>query len=140
VKMQIMEIGDELTFGGMKVEAVPAYNLGKDFHPKSEKLFGYIFKFEHIIIYHAGDTDPIPEMERLTGYAKHRNEFIALLPVSGTYTMTAEQAADVAKMLNVDLAIPMHYGSGVVGTMEDAERFVTLCQERNVKARILEKL
>ncbi len=140
VQMQIMEVGDELTFGGVKIEAVPAYNVGKDFHPKSEKWLGYLLKFEGVIIYHAGDTDKIPEMEKLTGYAKHGNEFVALLPVSGTYTMTAEEAAGVAKLLNVDFAIPMHYGSGVVGTLEDAQRFVTLCQEAGVKARILEKL
>lgn len=140
VQMQIMEVGDELTFGGVKIEAVPAYNVGKDFHPKSEKWLGYLLKFEGVIIYHTGDTDKIPEMEKLTGYAKHGNEFVALLPVSGTYTMTAEEAADVAKLLNADLAIPMHYGSGVVGSEEDAKKFVTLCQEKGVKSRILEKL
>ena len=93
-----------------------------------------------MIIYHAGDTDRIPEMEKLTGYGKQGNEFVALLPVSGTYVMTAEEAADVAKLLNVGLAIPMHYGSGVVGTIEDAQRFVTLCEQAGVRAKILEKI
>ncbi|MEK6825383.1 MAG: MBL fold metallo-hydrolase [Nanoarchaeota archaeon] len=140
VQMQIVEVGDALTFGGIKIEAVPAYNIGKDFHPKSEKWLGYLLKFEEVILYHTGDTDKIPEMDKLTGYAKHGNEFVALLPVSGTYTMTAEEAADVAKLLNVDLAIPMHYGAGVVGTVEDAQRFVDLCQQKGVKARMLDKI
>ncbi len=139
VNMQIIEVGDELTFGSVKVEALPAYNVKKDFHPKSEGWLGYLLKFEGVIIYHAGDSDKIPEMEKLTGYGKHGNTFVALLPVSGTYTMTAEEAAEVASLLNPDYAIPMHYGAGVVGTLEDAQRFVKLCGALNLKAEILEK-
>ncbi len=140
VQMQIMEVGDELSLEGLKIEAVSAYNVGKDFHPKSEKWLGYLLKFSEVIIYHAGDTDNIPEMEKLTGYGKQGNTFVALLPVSGTYVMTAEEAVQVAKLLNVSIAIPMHYGAGVVGTIEDAQRFLTLCQESGIVARILEKI
>jgi len=138
--MQIIEIGDELTFGNVKVEAFPAYNVKKDFHPKSEGWLGYLLKFEGVIVYHAGDSDKIPEMEKLTGYGKHGNTFIVLLPVSGRYTMNAEEATEVASLLSPDYAIPMHYGSGVVGTREDAEQFVKLCEAVNVHAEILEKL
>ncbi len=140
VNMQIIEVGDELTFGNVKVEALPAYNVKKDFHPKSEGWLGFLLKLDGVVIYHTGDSDKIPEMDKLTGYGKHGNTFIVLLPVSGTYTMTAEEAASVASLLSPDYAIPMHYGSGVVGTREDAERFIALCDAVNVHATLLEKL
>ena len=76
-----------------------AYNIDKDFHTKTDCWVGYIVKLERVIIYHAGDSDKIPEMEKLTGYGKQGNEFIALLPVSGTYTMAAEEAAEAAALL-----------------------------------------
>ena len=122
------------------IQAVPAYNKTKDFHPKREGWLGYIIKFQDVIIYHAGDTDVIPEMKNLTGYAKKDNQFITLLPVSGEFTMDAEQAAETASLLNPTLAIPMHYGAGVAGTIEDAQRFLEKCRELNVHAQILEKI
>ncbi|MEK6854862.1 MAG: MBL fold metallo-hydrolase [Nanoarchaeota archaeon] len=140
VEMQIIEVGDELTFGNIKIEALPSYNVGKEFHPKSEGWIGYLIKINNVIIYHAGDTDKIPEMNKLTGYGKHGNSFITLLPVSGTYVMDAEEAAEVASILSPEIAIPMHYGAGVAGTKEDAEKFLKLCSELNIKAEILEKI
>jgi L-ascorbate metabolism protein UlaG (beta-lactamase superfamily) len=140
VNMEIIEIGDELSLGNIKIEAVPAYNIKKDFHPKKEQWLGYLIKINGTVIYHAGDTDKIPEMEKLTGYGKHDTQFITLLPVSGKYVMTAEEAAEVASLLKPNLAIPMHYGAGVIGTREDAERFQKLCFEKNINAEILEKI
>ena len=140
VEMQIIEVGDEINFGKIKIEVMPAYNVGKDFHSKAEGWVGYVIKVGNVIIYHAGDTDKIPEMQKLTGYGKHGNQFIALLPVSGTYVMTAEEAADIASLLSPHIAIPMHYGAGVVGTIEDAQRFVKLCEIAGLKAQILNKL
>ena len=139
VEMQIMEIGDEIEFNKIKIEAVPAYNIEKDFHPKKEGWLGYVIKTGKVIIYHTGDSDKIPEMEKLTGYGKHGNQFIALLPVSGTYVMDADEAAEVASMLSPDLAIPMHYGA-VAGTIEDAKRFSSLCEKSGIKSEILEKI
>lgn len=140
VEMQIAEVGDELTLGSVKVQALPAYNIDKQFHPRSEGWLGYLIKLDTTVIYHAGDTDNIPEMSKLTGYGKHGTTFIALLPVSGTYVMTAEEAAEVASLLNPAVAIPMHYGAGVAGTVEDAKRFVKLCEQLNVRAEVLEKV
>ncbi len=140
IEMQVIEAGDEVSFNNVKIEAVPAYNVDKDFHAKADCWVGYIIKLEGVIIYHAGDTDKIPEMEKLTGYGKQGNEFIAILPVSGTYTMTAEEAAEVASLLNPKVAIPMHYGAGVCGTIEDAQRFVKLCADAGLHAEILEKI
>jgi L-ascorbate metabolism protein UlaG (beta-lactamase superfamily) len=140
VVMEVMEVGDIIELGKVKVEALPAYNIGKDFHPKSEGFLGYLIKYGHVIIYHAGDSDNIPEMQKLSGYGKHGNNFIALLPVSGTYVMSAEEAAEAAKIINADLAIPMHYGAGVIGDQGDAERFVKLCRENGIDANILDKI
>jgi len=140
VEMQIIEVGDELTFGNVKVETVVSYNVNKDFHPKTEGWLGYLIKLRGVVVYHAGDSDKIPEMRRLTGYGKHGNEFVALLPVSGKFVMDAEEAAEVANLISPDLAIPCHYGAGVAGTKEDAEEFVKLCREIGLKAEVLEKI
>src|SRR3989339_291355 len=140
IKMELIEAGEEITIGNMKIEALPAYNLNKDFHTKKDQWVGYLIKLKETIICHAGDTDRIPEMERLSGYGKHGNMFIALLPISGKYVMTAEEAAEVASFISADLAIPMHYGAGVAGTIEDAQRFVEICRQEGIRAEILEKI
>ncbi len=140
VNMEIIEVGDSLEFGKIKIEAVPAYTIDKEFHPKKEGWLGYVIKMDNVIVYHAGDTDNIPEMKNLTGYGKHGNDFIALLPVSGKYVMDADEAVEAASFLSPTIAIPMHYGAGVVGSKEDAERFVKRCGELNIKAEILEKI
>jgi len=140
VNMQLIESGDELELGRIRIEAMPAYNIGKSFHTKKDAFLGYVLKIGSVIIYHSGDTDKIPEMEKLTGYGKQGNHFLIFLPVSGTYVMNAEEAAEVVEMLKPEIAIPMHYGAGVAGTIEDAKRFVELCKEKGVHAEILEKI
>jgi len=91
---------------------------GKPFHPKEDGKIGFILSVKGVRIYHAGDTDPIPEM-------KNFKTDIALLPVSGTYVMTPEEAGEAARMIKPKLAIPMHYGT-IVGSENDAERFKQL--------------
>ncbi len=140
VEMQLIEAGDAFKFGNIKIDAVPAYNVEKDFHPKSEGWLGYIITIDKVVIYHSGDTDKIPEMKKLTGHGKKGIEFVALLPVSGTYVMDSDEAAEVASLLSPEIAIPMHYGAGVVGTMKDAENFVEQCKKLGVEAKILEKI
>ena len=137
IELNITEPNKEIKIGNIKINSVPAYNLDKPFHPKSESWLGYVIKIDNAIIYHAGDTDIIPEMQNLTGYSKEKN-FIALLPVGGKFTMDAEEAAEAASIIKPILAIPMHYGS-VIGDERDAEEFVNLCQEKGIKAKILEK-
>jgi len=116
--------GDRLSVAGVEVEAVPAYNVNKfrsqgvPFHPQAAAHVGYIITIDGVRIYFAGDTDHIPEME----------EFdcdVALLPVSGTYVMTVEEAADAARTLGPQVVVPMHYGSGI-GTASDGERLASL--------------
>ena len=108
--------GDVLEIKGVKIEVVPAYNTNKEFHPKANGWVGYIFEVDGRRIYIAGDTDYIPEMKDF------KDVNIALLPVSGTYVMTADEAVQAALDIRPDVAIPMHYGS-IVGTESDAERF-----------------
>jgi L-ascorbate metabolism protein UlaG (beta-lactamase superfamily) len=66
-------------------------------------------------VYHAGDTDFIPEMKKIKAD-------IALLPVSGTYVMTADEAVEAALAIQPKCAIPMHYGA-IVGSAADAQAF-----------------
>ncbi|HVY01849.1 MAG TPA: MBL fold metallo-hydrolase [Candidatus Nanoarchaeia archaeon] len=138
--MQIIESGDEFDFEDLKIEAVPAYNLEKPHHPKKEGGVGFVIKIGKQIIYHAGDTDNIPEMQKLTGYSKHDNHFLILLPVSGETVMDVEQAVEVADMLKPDLAVPMHYGAGVVGNIEQAKKFVEMCVEKGIRAEVMDKI
>jgi L-ascorbate metabolism protein UlaG (beta-lactamase superfamily) len=124
-QVRVVKPGDHLSINGIRLEVVPAYNLnkfrspGKPFHPKEAGHVGFIITLGDQRIYHAGDTDNIPEMSDF-------EVDIALLPVSGTYVMTAEEAADAARRIGPRTAIPMHYGAGVVGTRADAERFAEL--------------
>ncbi len=142
IHVELIESGEELAMGNLKIEAIPAYNTNKEreFHTKKDSWVGYLIKFGNTIIYHSGDSDLTKEMERLSGYGKHGNNFIVLLPVSGKYVMSAEEAAEVAKIIHPTIAIPMHYGSGVAGTIEDAERFVQLCKENKIQSIKLEKI
>lgn len=138
VSIEIVEPGKELDLGNVKINALNAYNIDKSFHPKEESWVGYLIKVNGLLVYHAGDTDVIPEMQKLTGYKQSEKTFIALLPVGGRFTMTAEEAAEAAKIIKPSIAIPMHYGSEV-GTIEDAKEFVQLCKEEGINSEILEK-
>jgi L-ascorbate metabolism protein UlaG (beta-lactamase superfamily) len=107
--------GDKITVEGISIEAVPSYNTNKQFHPKDNGWVGYIFTVKGQRIYLAGDTDYIPEMKNL-------KVDIALLPVSGTYVMTAQEAVKAALDIKPKIAVPMHYDS-IVGTKDDAKTF-----------------
>jgi L-ascorbate metabolism protein UlaG (beta-lactamase superfamily) len=116
--------GEKLTVLGVPIETVAAYNTNKHFHPKADGKVGFIITLNNMRIYHSGDTDEIPEMSAT-------EPDVALVPVSGTYVMTAEEAARAVneKIKPKKLAIPMHYGS-IVGSKKDAVKFkelVTAC-------------
>lgn len=138
VKIEVTEVGKELDYGNVKINTLPAYNIDKSFHPKEESWIGYLVKINGVLIYHAGDTDVIPEMQKLTGYKQPDKTFVALLPVGGRFTMSAEEAVEAAKIIKPSLAIPMHWGS-VIGSEDDAKEFVQLCKEEGINAEILEK-
>jgi L-ascorbate metabolism protein UlaG (beta-lactamase superfamily) len=114
-KIKVVRPGDKINVEGTEIEAVPAYNTNKQFHTKDKGWVGYIFTVQGQRIYIAGDTDHIPEM-------KNFKVDIALLPVSGTYVMTADEAVRAALDMKPKVAIPMHYGS-IVGSEKDAKKF-----------------
>ncbi len=119
-----LDPGGKITVSKVEVEAVPAYNLnkfkspGQAFHPKGEKRLGFVIRMDGTSVYYAADTDFIPEMKSIKCD-------IALLPVSGTYVMTAEEAAEAAEALKPKISVPMHYGA-IVGSEADARKFRSL--------------
>jgi L-ascorbate metabolism protein UlaG (beta-lactamase superfamily) len=107
---QTMKNGEVRTIQGIKIEAVPAYNIvhmrseGLPYHPKGEGN-GYILTFGDKRVYVAGDTENTPEMKAL------RNIDIAFLPMNLPYTMTPEMVADAAKAIMPKILYPYHYGN-----------------------------
>ena len=128
--IRVMKPGDALEVDGVTIRAVVSYNTHKDFHPRNNGWLGFIVEIDGVSIYHAGDTDFIPEMKDI-------EVDIALLPVSGTYVMTADEAVKAALAIQPKLAIPMHYGA-IVGDESDAERFKDALKGK-VDVLILEK-
>jgi L-ascorbate metabolism protein UlaG (beta-lactamase superfamily) len=116
--------GERLQVAGVTVEAVPSYNTtkfrspGVPFHPQQAAHVGYVVTVGKVRLYFAGDTDHIPEMAEISCD-------VALLPVSGIYVMTAEEAAEAARTIEPKTVVPMHYGSGI-GTVDDGHRFAQL--------------
>ncbi len=105
---------------GVTVRTTPAYNPGKEFHPRANDGLGFLITIGGETIYFAGDTDIIPEMSGLGPVD------VALLPVGGTYTMDAKEAAEAADTIKPGRCIPYHWGD-IIGTREDAEAFQKLC-------------
>ena len=113
--IRVVKPGDKLTVENVAIEVVPSYNTNKTFHPKTSGMLGFIVTIEGVRLYHAGDTDFIPEMNSI-------KTDIALLPVSGTYVMTAEEAVQAALAIKPAIAIPMHFNA-IVGSEKDAALF-----------------
>lgn len=108
--------GLSIDFGSVRVSGVAAYNPGKQFHPKANNWVGFVIEVGSKRIYYAGDTDLTDEMKSL------KEIDIALLPVGGTYTMDATEAAEATKFIKPKRAIPYHWGD-IVGGRADAEAF-----------------
>ena len=120
-KLKVKEIkyvkpGDKLKIDDINIEAVYSYNPSKQFHPKKDLRVGYILIINNTRIYHAGDTDLVPEMSNL------KDIDIALLPVSGTYVMDVNEAVEAVKIIKPKIAVPMHYAS-IIATRKEAEEF-----------------
>ncbi|MBI2135862.1 MBL fold metallo-hydrolase [Candidatus Woesearchaeota archaeon] len=120
---RVLAHGNKLNVFGIEIESIPAYNPAKQFHPRKNNWNGYVFKANNQRIYHAGDTDVTPEMLALAS----KNIDIAFLPIGGTYTMDAIEAANAANTFKPKLAIPMHYGD-IVGKWEDGVTFKNNCK------------
>jgi L-ascorbate metabolism protein UlaG (beta-lactamase superfamily) len=118
--------GDSVTIAGVTVRAVPAYNLDKfrepgvPFHPRRDGKVGYVVELDGTTYYHAGDTDAIDELAEI-------DVDVAMIPVSGTYVMTADEAAGACDKLSARVVVPMHYDT-IVGSIADAQRLAELCR------------
>jgi L-ascorbate metabolism protein UlaG (beta-lactamase superfamily) len=110
--------GDDVGFGSITGYTVPAYNVAEDRlenHPKANRWVGYVLDLGGTTYYHAGDTDHAPELSEVRAD-------VAFLPIGGTYTMDATEAAGLAKAIEPQVAVPMHYGF-VVASPSEAQRF-----------------
>src|SRR5918999_1896396 len=129
------EMLDDELVRGLHVTAVAAYNTskrdadGRLFHPRDAGWLGYELNVRGERLYHSGDNDVIPEMDSVTGVD------VALLPVSGVYVMTAQEAAEAARRIQPRVAVPMHWGEHI-GTEQDARTFA---ERAPVKVRIMSK-
>ena len=100
------------------IEIYSAYNVNKSFHPIDEGWMGYVVCFDGVRVYVAGDTDDLEE--------NHDIECdVAMVPVGGTYTMDAREAAEFVNVIKPAVAIPIHYGT-VAGSPGDGEAFARL--------------
>jgi L-ascorbate metabolism protein UlaG (beta-lactamase superfamily) len=130
-QIRFLDPGGKFTVGKIEIEAVPAYNVNKFrepghvFHPKEGKGLGFVITMDGTRVYYAGDTDFIPEMNDIA-------VDIALLPVSGTYVMTPEEAAEAALAIHPKIAVPMHYAA-IVGCDADALKFKSLVKHCQVE-------
>lgn len=122
--------GSTLEERGIRILAVPAYNIGKLFHPRGSGV-GFVIDVGGIKVYHAGDTDFIPEMSDI-------KTDIALLPIGGTYTMNEDEAVKAALAIKPKVVIPIHYGQ-IEGTDANPESFREKVREKNseIDVRIL---
>ena len=119
----VMQNGDVKTIEGFKIEAVPAYNPEKNFHPKGQGN-GYVITFGDKRVYVAGDTENIPEMKNL------KDIYIAFLPMNLPYTMSPEMAAEAAKVIKPKILYPYHYGQ------TDTSKIVDLLKDSGIEVRI----
>jgi L-ascorbate metabolism protein UlaG (beta-lactamase superfamily) len=126
----IMKNGDVQRVAGIKVKAVPAYNIvhkrdnGQPYHPKGEGN-GYVLTFGDKQVYIAGDTENTPEMKAL----EHID--YAFLPMNLPYTMTPEMVADAAKAFKPKVLYPYHYGD------TDTSKLVALLKDdKEIEVRI----
>ena len=127
---RVMRNGDADTVYGLKIEAVPAYNIvhmrgeGVPFHPKGEGN-GYVITFGDKRVFVAGDTENTPEMKNLKGI------HVAFLPMNLPYTMTPEMVADAAKAIKPEVLYPYHYGN------TDTSRLLDLMKNsKDIQVRI----
>jgi L-ascorbate metabolism protein UlaG (beta-lactamase superfamily) len=107
--------GDSVEVAGVRAQAVPAYNIieGRDGHPKEKGWVGFVLTLGDQTIYHAGDTDHLPELSAIKARA-------AFVPIGGAgFTMDVAEAARLVREMNPQVAVPMHYGfvEGCAGPM-----------------------
>lgn len=111
---------DSYVVAGFKFSTIPAYNDRpgrEETHPKRNNWVGYIFEINGQKIYHAGDTDFVPEMKTL----KDLSLDVAMLPIGGKFTMDVEEAIEAANWIGAKITIPMHYKRLLGNNYKEAE-------------------
>ena len=126
---QALEIGEEFAYKDFTIELFPAYTIKKSTHPKSNNWTGTIIESAGKSVYHAGDTERIPEMKDL----KKRNISVALLPCGGTYTMDFEEASDAAVDIQPEIVVPMHNWEKDLNSFKD----IMAKKDSKIKVEIL---
>lgn len=112
------------------IKTIPSYNTNKQFHSKEKNWVGYLIEINDITYYIAGDTDITEENQKVKCD-------VAFVPVGGTYTMTAPEAAELVNRIKPKVAVPIHYAS-LVGTKQDATDFIRLLHPK-IEGIILNK-
>ena len=123
---QALEIGEEFAYKDFAIELFPAYTIKKGTHPKSNNWVGTIIESAGKSVYHAGDTERIPEMKELAS----RKITVALLPCGGTYTMDFEEATDAALDIQPEIVVPMHNWE------KDLSPFTELMAKKDSKIKV----
>ncbi|MCX6769875.1 MAG: MBL fold metallo-hydrolase [Candidatus Micrarchaeota archaeon] len=128
---RVIQIGGKEKVGTVEIEAVPAYNINKPFHPKDSGA-GFLVRFRSCVIYIAGDTDLIPEMEKMKCD-------VAIVPIGGTYTMDSREASDAIAILKPKITIPYHYNY-LSDTRTDPREFQTMVEEKTGRKTVVRVL
>ena len=111
----VVRPNEEYEINNIKFKTIPAYNLNKNFHPKTNNWVGYIITLDNIVYYIAGDTDVTEENRKVKCD-------VAFVPIGGTYTMTAKEAATLVNEINPKITVPIHYNC-IIGSKEDEKVF-----------------
>ena len=126
-----LKLGDSFDYKDLSIELIPSYNIKKANHPKHNEWAGIIVRSGDKSIYHAGDTERIPEMKDLAS----QNITVAMMPCGGTYTMDFNEAADSAMDVQPEIVVPMHNWG------KDLNEFKDIMEKKdpNIKVEILEE-
>lgn len=114
--MYAVEPNQTLEIDNLSIRTVPAYNVGKSYHPREAGWIGYVIRLDNVTYYVAGDTDALKENESISCD-------VAFVPIGGTFTMNWKEASQFVNRLCPKMVVPIHYGS-IVGSKEDEVRFL----------------
>lgn len=121
-QMIMMDANETIKLDDLEIQAVPAYNISKKFHPKENHWLGYIITIDKESYYIVGDSDKTEELSHI------KCDYL-FIPVGGTYTMDYKEAALLTNQIKPKLVIPTHYGPIIPGSFQNAEKFVSLLDE-----------
>lgn len=124
----IVKPDNEYDIDGLSFKTTYSYNINKKFHPRENEWVGFIINLDENKYYVAGDTDNIPEIQNIKCD-------VALIPIGGTYTMTVEEATELANSIAAKYVVPTHYGE-IVGEKADGDKFSELVINKEVVIKI----